>query len=132
MGASRDPGQRDRARRVRDLRPEGGARKRGNPPPALAQDPRRTDGHADEIGPLICLLASPLSDFITGSVFVADGGESSKLMIIDTHVHVWPDKIAARALGTPSEGIRRFGDGTVATRWNRCAQPASTALCAWR
>jgi predicted TIM-barrel fold metal-dependent hydrolase len=36
-------------------------------------------------------------------------------MIIDTHVHVWPDKIAARALGTPSEGIRRFGDGTVAS-----------------
>jgi hypothetical protein len=36
-------------------------------------------------------------------------------MIIDTHVHVWPDKIAARALGTPSEGIQRFGDGTVAS-----------------
>jgi 2-deoxy-D-gluconate 3-dehydrogenase len=36
-------------------------------------------GDVTEIGPLICLLASPVSDFITGSVFVADGGESSKL-----------------------------------------------------
>jgi predicted TIM-barrel fold metal-dependent hydrolase len=34
-------------------------------------------------------------------------------MIVDSHVHVWPDKIAHRALGTPSEGIKRFGDGTV-------------------
>lgn len=32
-----------------------------------------------EIGPLVCLLASPLSDFVTGSVIVADGGEASKL-----------------------------------------------------
>jgi 2-deoxy-D-gluconate 3-dehydrogenase len=36
-------------------------------------------GRPDELGPLVCLLASPASDFITGSVFVADGGESSKL-----------------------------------------------------
>ncbi|MGH2876789.1 MAG: amidohydrolase family protein [Solirubrobacteraceae bacterium] len=35
-------------------------------------------------------------------------------MIVDAHVHVWPDKIARRALGTPSHGIRRYGDGTVA------------------
>jgi hypothetical protein len=34
-------------------------------------------------------------------------------MIIDGHVHVWPDKIARRALATPSQRIRRFGDGTV-------------------
>lgn len=32
-----------------------------------------------EIGALACLLASPLSDFITGAVYVIDGGESSKL-----------------------------------------------------
>lgn len=35
-------------------------------------------------------------------------------MIIDGHVHVWPDKIAGRALGAPTPGLRRFGDGTVA------------------
>ena len=33
----------------------------------------------EEIGPLACYLASPLSDFVTGTVFVIDGGESSKL-----------------------------------------------------
>ncbi|MEX2194330.1 MAG: glucose 1-dehydrogenase [Thermoleophilaceae bacterium] len=32
-----------------------------------------------EIGPLACLLASPLSDYVTGAVFVIDGGEVSKL-----------------------------------------------------
>jgi 2-deoxy-D-gluconate 3-dehydrogenase len=32
-----------------------------------------------EIGPLACLLASRASDFITGAVFVIDGGEVSKL-----------------------------------------------------
>jgi 2-deoxy-D-gluconate 3-dehydrogenase len=36
-------------------------------------------GDANEIGPLVCLLASHWSDFITGSVVVADGGESAKL-----------------------------------------------------
>jgi predicted TIM-barrel fold metal-dependent hydrolase len=36
-------------------------------------------------------------------------------MIIDGHVHVWPDQIAARALGSPSDGLHRFGDGTVAS-----------------
>jgi predicted TIM-barrel fold metal-dependent hydrolase len=35
-------------------------------------------------------------------------------MVIDGHVHVWPDKIAQRALGGPSGKIKRFGDGTVA------------------
>jgi predicted TIM-barrel fold metal-dependent hydrolase len=34
-------------------------------------------------------------------------------VIIDVHTHVWPDRIARRALGTPADGIRRFGDGTV-------------------
>jgi predicted TIM-barrel fold metal-dependent hydrolase len=35
-------------------------------------------------------------------------------VIVDSHIHVWPDKIARRALGTPADGIQRFGDGTVA------------------
>jgi 2-dehydro-3-deoxy-D-gluconate 5-dehydrogenase len=41
--------------------------------------PARRMGRAEEIGPLACYLASPLSDFVTGTVFVIDGGESSKL-----------------------------------------------------
>lgn len=36
-------------------------------------------------------------------------------MIVDGHVHVWPDRIAERALGSPGDGLRRFGDGTVAS-----------------
>jgi 2-deoxy-D-gluconate 3-dehydrogenase len=32
-----------------------------------------------EIGPLVCMLASPLLSFVTGAVFVIDGGEVSKL-----------------------------------------------------
>jgi 2-deoxy-D-gluconate 3-dehydrogenase len=34
---------------------------------------------AKEIGPLVCLLASDASDFVTGAVFVIDGGEAAKL-----------------------------------------------------
>jgi len=34
---------------------------------------------SEEIGPLVCYLASPVSRFVTGAVFVIDGGESSKL-----------------------------------------------------
>lgn len=45
----------------------------------LAKIPARRMGEAAEIGPLVCYLASPLSDFVTGSVFVIDGGESSRL-----------------------------------------------------
>lgn len=45
----------------------------------LRKIPAGRFGQPHELGPLVCLLASPLSDFITGSVFVADGGESSKL-----------------------------------------------------
>lgn len=41
--------------------------------------PARRMGEADEIGPLTCYLASPLSDFVTGATFVIDGGEVSKL-----------------------------------------------------
>jgi 2-dehydro-3-deoxy-D-gluconate 5-dehydrogenase len=33
----------------------------------------------DEIGPMICYLASPKSDFVTGAVFVIDGGETAKI-----------------------------------------------------
>jgi 2-deoxy-D-gluconate 3-dehydrogenase len=36
-------------------------------------------GEPDELVPLVCLLASPATDFVTGSVFVIDGGEASKL-----------------------------------------------------
>lgn len=36
-------------------------------------------------------------------------------MIIDGHIHVWPDKIAARALGSPTDGLTRYGNGTVAS-----------------
>jgi len=36
-------------------------------------------GDVQEIGPLVCYLASAASDFVTGSVFVIDGGESCKL-----------------------------------------------------
>jgi 2-deoxy-D-gluconate 3-dehydrogenase len=45
----------------------------------LRKIPARRMGLDEEIGPLVCYLSSPLSDFVTGSVFVIDGGESSKL-----------------------------------------------------
>jgi 2-dehydro-3-deoxy-D-gluconate 5-dehydrogenase len=45
----------------------------------LRKIPAGRMGAPSEIGPLVCLLASPASDFITGSILVADGGESSKL-----------------------------------------------------
>jgi 2-deoxy-D-gluconate 3-dehydrogenase len=41
--------------------------------------PARRMGEAREIGALACYLASKQSDFVTGSVFVIDGGESCKL-----------------------------------------------------
>lgn len=41
--------------------------------------PARRMGETREIGPLVCYLASARSDFVTGSVFVIDGGESCKL-----------------------------------------------------
>jgi 2-deoxy-D-gluconate 3-dehydrogenase len=41
--------------------------------------PARRMGQTGEIGTLVCYLASRQSDFVTGSVFVIDGGESSKL-----------------------------------------------------
>ena len=45
----------------------------------LGKIPARRMGEVDEIGPLICYLASARSNFVTGSVFVIDGGESCKL-----------------------------------------------------
>lgn len=35
-------------------------------------------------------------------------------MIVDSHVHVWPDKIAKLALANPIDTLERMGDGTVA------------------
>jgi 2-deoxy-D-gluconate 3-dehydrogenase len=45
----------------------------------LGKIPVRRMGETGEIGALICYLASRHSDFVTGSVFVIDGGESCKL-----------------------------------------------------
>ncbi len=45
----------------------------------LRKIPARRMGESEEIGPLVCYLASSKSAFVTGSVFVIDGGESSKL-----------------------------------------------------
>jgi predicted TIM-barrel fold metal-dependent hydrolase len=36
-------------------------------------------------------------------------------MIVDGHVHVWPDKVAAGALAGAAEDFERYGDGTVAS-----------------
>lgn len=45
----------------------------------LQKIPMRRLGIPHEIAPLACYLASPLSDFVTGSTFVIDGGELNKL-----------------------------------------------------
>lgn len=45
----------------------------------LRKIPARRMGVSDEIGPLICYLASSQSGFVTGAVFVIDGGESCSL-----------------------------------------------------
>ena len=41
--------------------------------------PSRRMGNSSEMGALVCYLASPKSDFVTGSVMVIDGGETAKL-----------------------------------------------------
>ena len=45
----------------------------------LHKIPVRRMGEVGEIGPLVCYLASEHSNFVTGSIFVIDGGESCKL-----------------------------------------------------
>jgi 2-dehydro-3-deoxy-D-gluconate 5-dehydrogenase len=45
----------------------------------LRKIPVKRMGNSEEIGPMICYLASARSNFVTGSVIVMDGGESSKL-----------------------------------------------------
>ncbi|MCY3951058.1 MAG: glucose 1-dehydrogenase [bacterium] len=45
----------------------------------LRKIPMRRMGEPAELGPLVCYLASPLAAFVTGSCFVIDGGEVSKL-----------------------------------------------------
>jgi 2-deoxy-D-gluconate 3-dehydrogenase len=42
----------------------------------VAKIPAKRMGRPEEMGPLACYLASPLSGFVTGAVFVIDGGES--------------------------------------------------------
>ncbi len=41
--------------------------------------PARRMGVSDEIGPLVCYLSSGKSNFVTGGVYVIDGGESCRL-----------------------------------------------------
>ena len=45
----------------------------------LRKIPVRRMGQPEELGPLVCYLASEASAFVTGSCFVIDGGEVSKL-----------------------------------------------------
>ena len=45
----------------------------------LRKIPAGRMGEPEEFGPLVAYLASPLSDFVTGSVAVIDGGEVSRL-----------------------------------------------------
>lgn len=45
----------------------------------LRKIPARRMGRPEEIGPLVCYLASEISEFVTGACFVIDGGEVSKL-----------------------------------------------------
>ena len=45
----------------------------------LSKVPARRAARPEEIGPIVCLLASPCSDFMTGSVVVVDGGETAKI-----------------------------------------------------
>ncbi len=45
----------------------------------LRKIPLRRMGDPPEVGPLVCYLASPLSEFITGSSFLIDGGELARI-----------------------------------------------------
>ncbi len=41
--------------------------------------PARRMADASEIGPIVCVLASPMTDFITGTTVIIDGGETAKI-----------------------------------------------------
>jgi len=45
----------------------------------LSKIPARRAAAPEEIGPFVCLLASPRSDYMTGAVLVVDGGETGKI-----------------------------------------------------
>lgn len=45
----------------------------------LRKIPAGRMGAPHELGPLVCYLASPASDFVSGATFVIDGGEVAKL-----------------------------------------------------
>lgn len=45
----------------------------------LRKIPAGRMGEADEVAALACYLASPMSDFVTGSCYTIDGGELAKL-----------------------------------------------------
>jgi len=45
----------------------------------LRKIPARRMAEDSEFGPMVCMLASPLNDFMTGATVVIDGGEVSKL-----------------------------------------------------
>ena len=46
----------------------------------LANIPDRRMGQPSEAGALVCFLASPVSDHITGALYMIDGGESVQLI----------------------------------------------------
>ena len=45
----------------------------------LAKIPDGRQGRPPELGPLVCYLASPLSDHVTGALLMTDGGETIRL-----------------------------------------------------
>jgi 2-dehydro-3-deoxy-D-gluconate 5-dehydrogenase len=45
----------------------------------LALIPDGRFGRPEEIGPIACFLASPLSDHVTGAIYMSDGGETVRL-----------------------------------------------------
>lgn len=45
----------------------------------MAKIPDGRQGQPEEIGPLACYLASPLSDHVTGALLMTDGGETIRL-----------------------------------------------------
>jgi 2-dehydro-3-deoxy-D-gluconate 5-dehydrogenase len=45
----------------------------------LGEIPSGRMGRPEEIGPLVCYLASSLSDFVTGALYLIDGGETARL-----------------------------------------------------